>query len=84
MPRSGLDDLRGGDPAENAVALRELLNGKTGAYRDVVCLNAAAAFLVAEKVETLREGCDLAMAAIDDGRALASLERLVAISNGAS
>ncbi len=82
LPRSGLDDLKGGDPAENALALRDLLSGKRGAYRDVACLNAAAAFLVAETVETLREGWERAAAAIDDGRALAALDRLVAISNG--
>ncbi len=81
LPRAGLDDLRGGDPAENAVALRALLNGKPGAYRDVVCLNAAAAFLVADAVETLREGVERAAAAIDDGRALGALEALVALSN---
>ena len=82
LPRAGLGDLRGGDPAENAVALRALLEGRRSAYRDVVMLNAAAAFLVADKVETLHEGLDLAAAAIDDGRAMAALDRLVAITNG--
>ena len=82
LPRAGLDDLRGGDPAENAAALRDLLNGRPGAYRDVVCLNAAAAFLVADAVETLREGFERASAAIDDGRALAALDKLVELSNG--
>jgi anthranilate phosphoribosyltransferase len=77
LPRAGLDALRGGDPAENAIALRELLNGKRSAYRDVVLLNAAAALLVAERVETLRDGVDLAAAAIDEGRARRALERLV-------
>ena len=48
-------------------ALRGLLAGKTGAYRDIVLLNAAAAFLVADKVETLREGVELA-AAVDRRR----------------
>jgi anthranilate phosphoribosyltransferase len=81
LPRSGLDDLRGGDPAENAIALRDLLHGKPGAYRDVVCLNAAAAFLVADKVETLREGYDRAVAAIDEGRALAALDTLIELSH---
>jgi len=82
LKRSGLDDLRGGDPTENAEALRDLLNGKTGAYRDVVCLNAAAALLVAETVETLREGWETAAAAIDDGRAQGALNALVRLSNG--
>ncbi len=81
LARTGLDDLRGGDPIENATALRDLLNGKAGAYRDVVCLNAAAAFLVADRVETLREGFERATAAIDDGRALGALDTLAALSN---
>jgi anthranilate phosphoribosyltransferase len=83
LPRAGLDDLRGGDPAENAAALRALLEGRKSAYRDVVALNAAAAFLVADKVETLHDGVELAFAAIDDGRALQALDRLVAITNDA-
>jgi anthranilate phosphoribosyltransferase len=81
LPRAGLGDLRGGDPQENATALRTLLNGQKGAYRDVVTLNAAAAFLVADVVETLHDGVALAAAAIDDGRALHALDRLVAITN---
>ena len=81
LPRAGLDALRGGDPAENAQALRDLLKGKPGAYRDVALLNAAAAFLVAEAVETLHEGVELAAAAIDAGRALAALDKLIAITN---
>ena len=82
LPRASLDDLRGGDPAENAAALRALLEGKKSAYRDVVALNAAAAFLVADRVETLHDGVELAFAAIDDGRALRALDQLVAITQG--
>jgi len=81
LPRYSLAELTGGDPEFNAAALRDLLNGKAGAYRDIVRLNAAAAFLVADRVETLREGVDLAGQVIDDGRALAALDKLVAISN---
>jgi anthranilate phosphoribosyltransferase len=77
LPRAALADLTGGAPAKNAQALRELLAGKTGAYRDIVLLNAAAAFLIADKVETLRDGVERAAAVIDDGRAQAALERLV-------
>ena len=83
LARAGLDDLRGGDPAENAQALLDLLKGKKSAYRDVVCLNAAAAFLVSEKVETLREGFERAEAAIDDGLAMRALAKLVELSNAA-
>ncbi len=81
LPRASLDDLKGGEPAANAQALTELLDGKRGAYRDIVLLNAAAAFLVADKVETLREGVDLAAEVIDDGRARTALARLVEATN---
>lgn len=77
LPRAALADLTGGAPAQNAAALRRLLAGETGPYRDIVALNAAAAFLVADKVETLREGVALAGAVIDDGRAQAALDGLV-------
>ena len=82
LPRAGLSDLVGGSASENAQALRDLLGGKAGAYRDIVLLNAAAAFLVGEKVETLREGVELASQVIDDGRAAVTLKRLVEISTG--
>ena len=77
LRRVDLSELTGGEPAQNALALRALLDGEAGAYRDVVALNAAAAFLVAEKVETLRDGVALAQAVIDDGRARAALDRLI-------
>ena len=76
LKRAALADLTGGAPAQNAAALRDLLKGQAGAYRDIVLLNAAAAFLVGEKVETLREGVGLAAAVIDDGRAQATLDKL--------
>jgi anthranilate phosphoribosyltransferase len=81
LPRARLDDLRGGAPEDNAQALRGLRGGATGPYRDIVRLNAAAALLVGERVETLRDGVDLAGEVIDGGRALAALDRLVEISN---
>ena len=80
LQRVGLADLTGGTPKENAAALRNLLAGETGAYRDIVLLNSAAAFLVGEKVETLREGVDLAAMVIDDGRAQASLDKLASLA----
>jgi anthranilate phosphoribosyltransferase len=83
LRRADIAELRGGEPAQNAQALRELLDGKKSAYRDVVALSAAAAFLVADAVETLREGVARAQAAIDDGRARAALDQLVEISNTA-
>jgi anthranilate phosphoribosyltransferase len=80
LPRAALADLTGGSPAENAAALRALLDGARSSYRDIVLLNAAAAFLVADKVETLREGVELAGEVIDDGRAQAALAKLVEIT----
>ncbi|WP_334164304.1 anthranilate phosphoribosyltransferase [Phenylobacterium sp.] len=84
LPRAALADLTGGTPAENARALRAMLGGEKGPYRDVVLLNAAAAFLVDEKVETLRQGVELAARVVDEGKALAALDRLVAITQAAA
>jgi anthranilate phosphoribosyltransferase len=81
LPRAALADLTGGEPAHNAAALIALLDGQKGPYRDIVMLNAAAAFLVADKVETLREGVELAGAVLDDGRAKAALAGLIAATN---
>ncbi|UTP37700.1 anthranilate phosphoribosyltransferase [Phenylobacterium sp. LH3H17] len=81
LPRSALADLTGGSPAENAAALSHLLDGAKGPYRDIVLLNAAAAFLVGDQVETLRDGVELAAQVIDDGRAKATLAKLVAVTN---
>jgi anthranilate phosphoribosyltransferase len=80
LDRSARADLRGGDPQENAAALRDLLGGAKGAYRDIVLINAAAAFLVADQVETLREGVDRAAGAIDSGAAARALALLVQAS----
>jgi anthranilate phosphoribosyltransferase len=80
LPTARLEDLRGGDAETNAEAIRHLLAGERGAYRDVVLLNAAAALLVADLAPDLRAGAELAAAAIDDGRAARALEGLVAAS----
>ena len=77
LPRAALADITGGAPDYNAKALMALLNGEKGAYRDIVMLNAAAAFLVADKVETLREGINLAGEVIDSGKAKAALDTLI-------
>lgn len=82
LNRAALADLTGGAPEDNAEALRELLDGKAGAYRDIVLLNAAAGFLVGDRVETLREGVELAAQSIDSGAAKAALEKLIEVTNG--
>ena len=76
-----LDEIRGGTPQENAQAIRDLLDGKPGAYRDTVLLNAAAALIVAGKARDLDGGVALAQESIDSGAARQALERLVAITN---
>jgi anthranilate phosphoribosyltransferase len=83
LPRAALADITGGAPAHNATELAALLDGKKSAYRDIVMLNAAAAFLVADKVETLREGVELAAEVIDDGRAKGALDTLIATTKAA-
>ena len=70
------DAIRGGEAAENAAALRALLEGAPGAYRDTVLLNAAAALIVAGRAADLRAGVAEATRAIDSGAALGALERL--------
>jgi anthranilate phosphoribosyltransferase len=73
--------LRGGDAAANAAALKAVLEGSKGPYRDVAVLNAAAALVVAAKVKMLYDGMRLAAHAIDSGAAEACLGRLIAVSN---
>jgi anthranilate phosphoribosyltransferase len=81
LPEASPADLIGGDAAENAAALRAVLEGKPGPLRDVVLFNAAAALLVAGKAKTLREGVALAAQSIDSGKARAVLEALVKLSH---
>jgi anthranilate phosphoribosyltransferase len=80
LPRHPLAAIRGGDPAHNAAALTRLLAGETGAYRDAVRLNAAAAFVVAGRTPNLREGSALAAEAIDSKAAADLLARWIAFS----
>ncbi|MEQ8369654.1 MAG: anthranilate phosphoribosyltransferase [Alphaproteobacteria bacterium] len=76
------EDLRGGTPDENAAALSALLDGATGPYRDAVLLAAAAALVVAGKVNDLKSGVGLAAVAIDERKARTVLTRLCAITSG--
>lgn len=76
LPRARLDDLRGGDPAENAATTRSILAGERGPRRDVVVLNAAAALWVVEAVGSLGEGVRRAEASIDSGAAAGRLDAL--------
>jgi anthranilate phosphoribosyltransferase len=76
-----LDQLFGGNAAENAAAMTRVFAGETGAYRDIVCLNAGGSLVVAGKAASLREGVERAQSAIETGQARATLAKLVAVSN---
>jgi len=82
LSRHTPEALRGGDAAFNAAAMRALLSGAAGAYRDTVLLNAGAGLVVAGKAATLGEAVAMAATAIDSGKAASVLDRLVATSNG--
>ncbi len=73
--------LKGGDPAENAEALRKALSGEKSAYRDIALINAAAALVVAGRAASHKEGAALGAAAIDSGAARNVLDLLIAVSN---
>ncbi|KQU62396.1 anthranilate phosphoribosyltransferase [Sphingomonas sp. Leaf339] len=80
LTRHPIDAIRGGDPAHNAVALRRLLTGEAGAYREAVLLNAAAALMLASRADALPDAAALAAEAIDSGAANALLDRWIAYS----
>jgi anthranilate phosphoribosyltransferase len=84
LPRASIAELKGGDAAANAAALRDVLGGAKGAYRDIVLLNAGAALVVGGKAANVREGVGMAAVSIDRGQALAALERLILASNTAA
>jgi anthranilate phosphoribosyltransferase len=82
VPKASLQELAGGDAAENAAIIRRILEGERGPRRDIVLLNAGAALLVAGRVTGVREGIALAASAIDAGTARATLERMAQASRG--
>ncbi len=77
LSRSTAAELKGGDPGQNAEALRGLFDGAVGPYRDIVRLNAAAALVVAGKAADIPQGLTLAADALDSGRAREKLDALV-------
>jgi anthranilate phosphoribosyltransferase len=82
LTRAPLETIKGGDARVNAEALRAVLNGAAGPYRDTVLLNAGAALVVAGKAKDLGEGVRLAAASIDEGHARYRLKCLIAVSHG--
>ncbi|RIA46913.1 anthranilate phosphoribosyltransferase [Hephaestia caeni] len=80
LPRHPVAAIHGGDPAYNALALRRLLTGERGAYRDAVLLNAAAALVVAARADTLTDAAAIAAEALDSGAANTLLDAWIAYS----
>ena len=75
------EDLKGGAPAENAQITRDILNGQKGHKRNAVLMNAGAALYIGGKAESMKEGVALAAELIDSGKATATLENLIEVSN---
>jgi anthranilate phosphoribosyltransferase len=84
LERSALSDLKGGDPAHNARMLRAVLSGEESAFRGAVLMTSAAALLVAGEADDLKDAVGLARASIASGKAMAALERLIAVSRSPS
>jgi anthranilate phosphoribosyltransferase len=82
LPRATLADLRGENAEANAVAIKNLFHGAKGAYRDIVAINAAAAMVVAGKVDDMRTGLVMAGTVLDSGAAQTVLEKIVRLTNG--
>jgi anthranilate phosphoribosyltransferase len=80
LPRCDVAELRGGTPAENAAAVREVFDGANGGRRNAILLNAAGAIAAAGHAEDLREGLELARQTVDSGAAAGRLEQLIAFS----
>ncbi|HYZ79128.1 MAG TPA: anthranilate phosphoribosyltransferase [Gaiellaceae bacterium] len=80
IPRCPAEDLRGGSPAENAAAIRDVFAGADGGRRDAVLLNAAGAIAAGGLAHDLAEGLELAREALESGAAAERLEALVAFS----
>lgn len=81
LSRVPLEQLKGGAPEENARALRALLEGAPGAFREIVLFNAAAGLMIAGRTDNLEDGVAQAAEAIDSGAALGKLEALARITN---
>jgi len=74
-------ELKGGDAAHNAAALRAVLDGARDAYRDIAVFNAAGGLVVADAARDLADGVAKAQHALDSGAVRATLDRLVTVSN---
>lgn len=77
LSRVPLKELAGGTAEDNAKITRQILEGRKGPKREIACLNAAPAFVAAERAKTLQEGYKLAIRSIDTGAAVEKLQRLI-------
>lgn len=75
------EDLTGGSPEENAAITRAILGGEKGHKRNAVLMNAGAALYIGGKADSIRDGVKLAAEIIDSGKALETLNQLIAVSN---
>ena len=80
VSRVSLDQLRGGDPVQNARIALDVLEGRPGAHRDAVLVNAGCALYVGEAAGDITSGIELARRALDNGRARQKLEQLKAMT----
>ncbi|MBO20052.1 MAG: anthranilate phosphoribosyltransferase [SAR202 cluster bacterium] len=83
LPVTPIEAVRGGDKAANAQTMRALLDGEGGAVRDYVLLNSAGVLLVGDLVANIRDGVQLAAQTIDSGKAKASMEAMIEVSQSA-
>jgi len=81
LKRASLEEISGGDAAENAAIIRAVLAGEKSPRRDVVLLNAAAALVAAGRAEHIAGGIPIAAKSIDSGAAAGKLEALVRFSS---
>ena len=75
------DDLKGGDPEENAKITLAILKGEKGHKRNAVLLNAGASLYIGGKAASFKEGVELAAQIIDSGKALEVLNKFIEVSN---
>ncbi len=77
IPYANLEEIAGGDPQMNASIIKDILEGKDGAKRDIVVLNAAAALYVGKAVENLKDGISMAESILDSGLAREKLDQII-------
>jgi len=80
LKRRSLGEIQGGTAQDNAKILLDVLEGVKGSKRDVVLLNAAAAFVATEKAHDIKEGIAVAEESIDSGKAMRKLKELIQFS----